>query len=170
MPQSDRNNGLFHCLLQARDGEVHHGKQTGGQARTVRRGYLRAASHKPRQQAMELKLPDIDHVWIMCLNNCCFAQRAACIRGQTVHTPLADSWFEVRRGKKKKLSEGMFSFVFATAALVWKTAFNTASFLHVLLIYFQILYLVSGYEWTCCCGTFSQQNILLVHAFKRPLC
>lgn len=102
MPQSDRNNGLFHCLLQARDGEVHHGKQTGGQARTVRRGYLRAASHKPRQQAMELKLPDIDHVWIMCLNNCCFAQRAACIRGQTVHTPLADSWFEVRRGKKKK--------------------------------------------------------------------
>lgn len=54
MPQSDRNNGLFHCPHQDRDGEVHHGKQTGRQACTVNHRYLREASHKPRQQATAL--------------------------------------------------------------------------------------------------------------------
>lgn len=62
MPQSDRNNSLFHCLPRAGDGEVHHGKQTGRQARTVERGYFREASHKPRQQVMAFKHPDMGHV------------------------------------------------------------------------------------------------------------
>lgn len=55
MPQSDRNNGLFHGPRQASNGEVHHGKQTGRRAGTVDRGCLREASHEPRQQATALK-------------------------------------------------------------------------------------------------------------------
>lgn len=59
MPQSDRNNGLFHCPRQARDGEVHHGKQTSRGAGTVKHRYLREASHEPRQQAIALKARDV---------------------------------------------------------------------------------------------------------------
>lgn len=99
MPRSDRNNGFFHCLRQAGDGEVHHGKQTGRQARTVERRYFREASHKPRQQAMALKLPDMGHVWMVCLDYSFTAQtlrldqRAA--SSQTPH----NCWLYVRRNE-----------------------------------------------------------------------
>lgn len=94
MPQSDRNNGLFHCLRQAGDGEVHHGKQTGRQARTVKRGYLREASHEPRQQAMAPTSrygPCVNDV-LLCTTH------SACIRGQAVPT-CCNYWFDVRKNK-----------------------------------------------------------------------
>lgn len=136
------------------------------QACTVRRGYLRAASHKPRQQAMELKLPDIDHVWIMCLNNCCFAQRAACVRGQTVHTPLADSWFDVRKEKKT-----VWRHVFICRTSLRDRLLSTQHHFYMFCLSIsRYCILFQGTEWTCFCGCFWQQNILLVHAFKITFC
>lgn len=61
MPQSDRNNGFFHSLMEAGDGEVHHGKETGRQAHTVEGRYFTEASQKPRQQATALKLTDYEY-------------------------------------------------------------------------------------------------------------
>lgn len=154
MPQSDRNNGLFHCLRQAGDGEVHHGKQTGRHARTVERGYFREASHKPRQRAMALKLPDMGHVWIMCLDYSCFVKHtllkhSACISGQAVHTPL-------RRLRKKRIQcGGMFSCVFDAQALIWRIAFCVA--------YFSMFRLLSG----CCSLIRTRWMISLLQQLSR---
>lgn len=107
MPQSDRNNGLFHCLRQAGDGEVHHGKQTGRQARTVERGYFREASHKPRQQAMALQLPDIGHVWVMCLDYCCFVKHTR-LKTLNTHQRAASSHSSPFYGRKNKVRWDVF--------------------------------------------------------------
>lgn len=84
------------------------------QARTVERGYFREALQKPRQQATALKLPDMGHVWIMCLDYLSFVKHTPLrlsiwIRRQAVHRTLATPDF---MWEKNKAWSNVFALVF----------------------------------------------------------
>lgn len=78
----------FSAFARLEMGRCIMGSRQGRQARTVKCRYLREASHEPRQQAMELQLPDMGHVWMMCLDYRCFAQHTLPALEGRQFTPL----------------------------------------------------------------------------------
>ncbi len=156
MPQSDRNNGLFHCLPQAGDGEVHHGKQTGRQARTVERGYFREASHKPRQQAMAFKHPDMGHVWIMCLDYACFVKHTLAALEGSQFTHLIQLLVLCKKNKTCR----EFFYVF-NSSKDW-----LLSTFHCLFFFFFILCLTVSYSFFCLRACWTNSRLWHSHLEK----